>query len=136
MKEILTELPFGPAPDFKIDVNTKFRASLDRASSLYRNARSDALKLIYLQKDFARARSVEMQADLEEVAASCGHFSFSLQEFAEQLKEFLDLLDELQLEVEERPTGKTWYWLKFWRSSDSDNNGNAGISPPGKLSTN
>jgi hypothetical protein len=34
-----------------------------------------------------------------------GHFSFSLLEFGEQLREMLSILDELQLEVEERPNG-------------------------------
>lgn len=120
LKEILAELPYGPAPDFKVIINSKFRISLDRALGLYRNARNEALKTIYWHKDLAKAKSVEVEADLEEVAASCGHFSFSLQEFSEQLKEFLDILDELQLEVDERPNGRTWNWIKLWRRSKDD----------------
>lgn len=60
-------------------------------------------------------RDPEALADLEEVSASCGHFSFSLLEFSEQLREVLAVLDELQLEAEERPKGRSWNWLKFWR---------------------
>lgn len=116
MKEILDELPYGPGPDFKINVNPKFRGSLTQAISLYSNSRKEALKDVYDKKDIDLERSPETQADFEEVAASCGHFSFSLLEFAEQLKEYLDILDELQLEVEELPTGRSWEWLKFWRS--------------------
>jgi hypothetical protein len=46
------------------------------------------LKTIYRQKEIFKIKSVEIEADLEEVAASCGHFSFSLLEFGEQLKEY------------------------------------------------
>lgn len=56
-----------------------------------------------------------MQADFEEVAASCGYFSFSLLDFANEMREYLEILDDLKLEVEERPDGKTWSWLKVWR---------------------
>ncbi|QVM07464.1 hypothetical protein D8B26_002164 [Coccidioides posadasii str. Silveira] len=121
LREILGELPYGPAPDFKIAINNKFRISLDRALDLYRTSRNDALNAIYMQKDFIRVKSAEVEADLEEVAASCGHFSFSLQEFAEELKDFLDILDELQLEVEERPGGRSWTWLMPWRSRPKTN---------------
>ncbi|EEH38076.2 actin-interacting protein [Paracoccidioides lutzii Pb01] len=118
--EILRELPYGPGPEYKVAVNCKFRISLDRALDLYRNARNDALNLVYLQKDSVKTKSVEMEADLEEVAASCGHFSFSLQAFTEQLKEILEILDELHLETEERPNGRSWGWLKFWRPTPPD----------------
>ena len=123
LSEILRDLPYGPAPDFQIAVNSKFRTSLDRALELYRNSRKGALNLIYLQKDFIKIRTLEIEADLEQVAASCGHFSFSLQEFGEQLKDFLQILDELQLETEERPNGRSWSWLKTWRSNRPDNRG-------------
>ncbi|PGH19061.1 hypothetical protein AJ79_00095 [Helicocarpus griseus UAMH5409] len=115
--EILGELPYGPGPDYKVSVNSKFRTSLDRALSLYHTARNDALNMVYWRSDFIRTKSVETEADLEEVAASCGHFSFSLQAFAEQLRDILEVLDELQLEAEERPNGRTWGWLRFWRST-------------------
>lgn len=117
MKEILDELPYGPAPTFKINVNPKFRGSLGHAIELYSNARKEALKFLYNQKEIDVDRAQETEADFEEVAASCGHFSFSLLEFAEQLKEYLVVLDELQLEIEELPRGRTWGWLKFWRST-------------------
>ncbi|EEP76085.1 conserved hypothetical protein [Uncinocarpus reesii 1704] len=129
LREILGELPYGPAPAFKIAINNKFRISLDRALGLYRTSRNDALNIIYMRKDFIKVRSAEVQADLEEVAASCGHFSFSLQEFAEELKDFLDILDELQLETEERPGGRSWAWLNPW-SSHRRINGDDSISNP------
>ncbi|KAF7513198.1 hypothetical protein GJ744_010594 [Endocarpon pusillum] len=115
VKEILDEQPFRQGATHEVTVSPKFRTSLDRAIELYTGARREALKAVYDQKDMNRDRPVEVEADWEEVAASCGHFSFSLLEVAEQVKEYLLILDELQLEVEERPAGRTWSWLKFWR---------------------
>lgn len=119
LKEILDELPYTAAPTFKINVNPKFRTSLDRAITLYKESRKEAIKLVYTEKIGDRERPMEVEADYEEVAASCGHFSYSLLEVAEQVKEYLDILDELQLEVTERPNGRTWNWLKFWRQAPS-----------------
>ncbi len=115
LKEILDEQPFHQGLKHEVTVNPKFRSSLDSAIDLYTEARQEALKAVYDQKDMHRNRPIEIEADWEEVAASCGHFSFSLLEVAEQVKEYLSILDELQLEVEERPAGRTWSWLKFWR---------------------
>ncbi|KAL4901942.1 hypothetical protein BDW74DRAFT_169895 [Aspergillus multicolor] len=117
--EIFREIPFGPAPQYKVSIDSRFSTSLDRALELYKVSREEALKTIYRQKDIFKVRTLEIEADLEEVAASCGHFSFSLLEFGEQLKELLSILDELQLESEERPLGRSWTWLKFWRKRDS-----------------
>lgn len=82
---------------------------------MYKTARSEALASIYRQRDSTQITSAAVEADFEEVSASCGHFSFSLMEVGEQLKDLLAILDELQLESEERPTGRSWNWLKFWR---------------------
>ena len=113
-------------------VDTKFRISLNRALDLYRSSREEALKSIYSRKEFIQAKSTEIKADFEEVAASCGHFSFSLQDFAEQLKEFIGILDRLHLETEELPAGRSWCWLRFWRPSNSDTEDDMGISSDGE----
>ncbi|KAL3457723.1 transcriptional regulator of RNA polII, SAGA, subunit-domain-containing protein [Aspergillus heterothallicus] len=118
--EIFIEIPFSPAPLYKVSIDSRFRTSLDRALELYRESREEALKTIYRQREILKIKDLEFQADLEEVAASCGHFSFSLLEFGEQLKELLAILDELQLESEERPHGRSWNWLKFWRKGESE----------------
>jgi hypothetical protein len=115
LKEIFKEIPFTSAPDYKVSVNSRFHVSLDRALELYQESREKALKVIYRQKELLQIQTPEVEADLEEVSASCGHFSFSLLEFGEQLKDLLGILDELQLEAEERPNGRSWSWLKVWR---------------------
>ncbi|KAJ6029642.1 uncharacterized protein N7446_011007 [Penicillium canescens] len=115
LKEIFKEIPFGPAPNYKVSVNGRLRISLDRALELYKDSRQKTLASLYQQKETMNMKSHEAEADLEEVSASCGHFSFSLLEFGEQLQEMLAILDELQLEVEERPHGRSWSWLKIWQ---------------------
>ncbi|KGO71587.1 Brefeldin A-sensitivity protein 4 [Penicillium italicum] len=117
LKEIFKEIPFGPAPNYKVSVNGRLRITLDRALDLYKESREKTLTALYQQKETMKLKTREAEADLEEVTASCGHFSFSLLEFGEQLQEMLSILDELQLEVEERPHGRTWSWLKVWQWS-------------------
>ena len=113
----MDELPYGPGPEYCIAPNTQLRASLVEAIALYAKSREEALKLLYKNKDLNQARPVEVEADYEEVAASCGHFSFSLQYFANEMKAYLDILDHLKCEIDERPGGRTWGWLKVWRSN-------------------
>ncbi len=113
MKKVLDELPY--APDGSIAVNAHFRTSLDDAIELYTSSREEALNQLYKTKELTKQRPVEMEADFEEVGASCGYFSFSLLDFATEMRTYLEILDDLKLEVEERPDGKTWNWLKVWR---------------------
>ncbi|KIW75357.1 hypothetical protein Z517_10098 [Fonsecaea pedrosoi CBS 271.37] len=116
LKEILDDCPFDASKRYIVSTNPKFKMSLDRALGLYKQSRQDAILAVYSQKDMFRSRPMPVQADWEDAAACCGHFSFSLVEVAESVKEYLNILDELQLEVDEHPSGKTWNWLKFWRS--------------------
>ncbi|KAK5942205.1 hypothetical protein PMZ80_006160 [Knufia obscura] len=119
LKEILDDLPFDPDNDYSVAVNPRFELSLERALSLYRENRKEALKAVYDKKDMDRNRPIEVEADWEEAAACCGHFSFSLLEVAEQIKHFLHCLDDLQIEVEDPSGSRSWSWLKFWRRGES-----------------
>lgn len=58
-------------------------------------------------------RQDEILADIEEVSACCGHFSFSLLDFAEDVLNYLDILQELKTEME-KPRS-SWNWLIFWQ---------------------
>jgi len=120
LKEIFREIPFGPAPDYNVSVNSRLRTSLARALELYRESREKTLKSLYQQTAAMKFKNQEAEADLEEVSASCGHFSFSLLEFGEQLHELLGILDELQLEAEERPGGRSYSWMKFWQAKQTE----------------
>lgn len=117
LKEILDDCPFDSSYGYDVATNPKFKSSLDRALELYQDSRQQALFAVYGQKDIDRSRPIPVQADWEDAAACCGHFSYSLVEVAESVKEYMVILDELQLEVDEHPAGKTWNWLKFWHKS-------------------
>ena len=84
---------------------------------LYSNARAEALKELYKSKELDKDRPENIEADFEEVAASCGHFSFSLQDFANEMQTYLSILEALK-EVTEKQ-GRSWNWLKFWKKSKS-----------------
>lgn len=116
LKQILDELPYSKGPDHQIAINTHFRSSLSEAIKLYNNAREKALSLLYGTKDLNTERPLEVEADFEEVAASCGHFSFSLQDFAHEMQAYLEILDDMKKEIEERPNGRSWNWLKIWHN--------------------
>ncbi|KAK4452327.1 Fusaric acid resistance protein-like-domain-containing protein [Podospora aff. communis PSN243] len=113
LSEVLREPPFGSAPEYKITVNEHFRQSLTDALSLFNIARANALEELYKNLELGRARTERIQADFEEVAAACGHFSFSLQSFGEEMQKYLDVLDDLKHANEHR--SRSWNWLKWWK---------------------
>ncbi|KAK0638721.1 Fusaric acid resistance protein-like-domain-containing protein [Cercophora newfieldiana] len=113
LSEVLREPPFGSAPEYKITVNDHFRQSLTDALSLFNAARANALEDLYKNLEFGRARTERIQADFEEVAAACGHFSFSLQSFGEEMQKYLDVLDDLKHASEHKT--RSWNWMKWWK---------------------
>ncbi|KNG50613.1 60s ribosomal protein l19 [Stemphylium lycopersici] len=116
LREVLSELPFGPGPEYNMAINEHFRHSLVDAKALFSNARQEALSTVYKNKIPTRTSSAEVAADFEEVAASCGYFSSSLIDFAEDMVGFLDILEELKANVNRYPRRRTYNWLKFWQN--------------------
>ncbi|KAF7563064.1 hypothetical protein G7046_g1093 [Stylonectria norvegica] len=113
LSEILREPAFGEDPNDDITVNEQLRDSLKEALELYNTARSSSLQELYRIIEMGRARSEKIQADIEEVAAACGHFSFSLQAVAEETDAYLDVLEDLKYTT---GTGsRSWRWLKIWK---------------------
>ena len=139
LTEILDDLPYGTAPKFEIAINPKFRTSLIDAIDLYSEARKKALRHLYRGKALSMNRPQGLEADFEEVAASCGYFSFSLLDFAEEMKTYLDILDELKDEIEKPwKQRRSWRWLKVWNNfiskkhEDDDPESNTLISHNGE----
>ncbi|KAJ6286916.1 hypothetical protein J3E71DRAFT_207907 [Bipolaris maydis] len=116
LREVLSELPFGPGPEYNMAINEHFRHSLVDAKALFADARREALSGIYTNKIPTRTSSAAVAADFEEVAASCGYFSSSLIDFAEDMVGFLDILEELKANVNRYPRQRTYNWLKFWKT--------------------
>lgn len=113
LSEILREPPFVPANGgFEILVNPNFKTSLTEARGLFDNARAAALEELYDSIELERSRSEAVQADIEEVAAACSHFSYSLQSVAEEIETYLDALDDYKFVVDLNV--RSWRWLRFW----------------------
>jgi hypothetical protein len=130
LRDVLDELPFGPGPEYEMAINEHFRHSLIDATALFLSARKEALATVYQSKIPTKTGSLEVAADFEEVAASCGYFSSSLQDFAEDMVTFLDVLEQLKENSKRYPRKRSWTWLKFWRRwswlRSSDPNDDAG----------
>ncbi|KAL8710815.1 MAG: hypothetical protein Q9220_004618 [cf. Caloplaca sp. 1 TL-2023] len=124
ISEILDDLPFSSGPEYQVTVNTRYKSSLKAAVELYSQSRQSGLVKIYNTSHVNKEWSLDVEADFEEIAASCGAFSYALQDFAGEMITYLDILDDLKLEIEERPNGKTWNWLKFWRKPQHSASGN------------
>ncbi|KAI1434178.1 ribosomal protein L19 [Xylaria sp. CBS 124048] len=112
MSGMLKQPPFG-VPGSPIDLNDQFKHSLGEAVSLFNQSRANALERLYQTIEGARSTSESIQADFEEVAAACGHFSFSLLSFADEMQKYLDALEELKYITEQNK--RTWNWLKIWK---------------------
>ncbi|OAQ96121.1 hypothetical protein LLEC1_03381 [Akanthomyces lecanii] len=113
LSEILREPPFGKDIRNDVVVSDQLRDSLRDALNLYNSARGRALQEVYKSMELGRARSEAIRADIEEVAAACGHFSFSLLAVAEAMDSYLDVLEDLKHSTE--TLDRSWNWLKFWR---------------------
>jgi hypothetical protein len=92
-----------------------FNSSLDSAKGLFISARRDALDAVYGHRMWARKRTPDVDASYEEVAASCGHFSSSLQDLAEDMIQYLETLQELKEATHGRHVARSWTWLRFWK---------------------
>ncbi|KAF3939323.1 hypothetical protein ABW19_dt0202948 [Dactylella cylindrospora] len=114
LKLMLDELPFEDGTNYIVNVNPHFRASLRDALAMYTQKRKDALDQLYNSQDVSGRKSAELAADQEEVAASCGHFAYSLEDFGKELFDLLEILDLLEA-AQESPPPKSWNWLKPWR---------------------
>lgn len=131
-KQTLRQMPFSE--DQKVNVHSQQFVNLDRALTLYDEAREAALKDMYSHHIFSSRRNVDELADQEEVAASVDYFSFSLQEFVSETQELMYSLKELEVYQATSQT-LSWSFLKFWTrfsfpklSSQS--------SPPAKFESN
>ncbi|CAM1500669.1 Fc.00g098310.m01.CDS01 [Cosmosporella sp. VM-42] len=113
LSETLREPAFGKNTNEDITVNEQLRESLRDALRLYNGARGNSLQELYRIIEMGRTRSEKIQADIEEVAAACGHFSFSLQAVAQETDAYLDVLEDLKYTTE--AGSRSWKWLKFWK---------------------
>ncbi|ODA83546.1 hypothetical protein RJ55_02060 [Drechmeria coniospora] len=113
LSQMLGQPPFGDGPTYEVRVNESFRPQLADALSMFNAARAEALEELYQLIESSRFRSDKTQAEFEEIAAACGHFSFSLQSLGEEMQKYLDILDDLKHRSLHRQ--RSWRWLLWWR---------------------
>lgn len=95
--------------------NDHFSHGLSDALSSFNVARSKALQELYEHPTLKDASSPNLQAELEQIAAACGHFTFSLQSLSEEVTKYLDLIDDLK--YAEQHGKRSWRWLWWWTKS-------------------
>lgn len=117
LSQVLCESPFGDAPSYEVTINDDFQHQLADSLAVFNTARAEALEELYQLIELGRSRSDKTQAEFEEVAAACGHFSFSLQSLGEEMRKYLDMLDDLKYVGEH--SNRSWRWLLWWRKSSS-----------------
>lgn len=118
---ILHEPQFGQPPSYEINVDEDLRRNLMDSLSTFDTARSDALQGLYDRIEQMASSHESTRANLEEVAAACGHFTFSLQSFGEDVLQYLDVLDELEYVIIRK--SRSWRWLLWWKTgAEEDRN--------------
>ncbi|TWU71221.1 hypothetical protein ED733_000783 [Metarhizium rileyi] len=117
---VLHEHVFGGPPLYDIHINEGFRSSLTASLTTFVDSRVDALQHVY--DLVARQNSPHRNSHsigLEEMAAACGHFSFSLQSFGEEMQKYLDMLEDLRYVSDH--SNRSWRWLVWWTSEPHRN---------------
>lgn len=106
----LREPHFEQSSELNGSENNHFTHSLSDALSTFNIARSKALQEMY-EHSTLRDASASLQAELEQVAAACNHFTYSLQSLSEETQRYLDLIDDMK--YVEKHGKRSWFWL--WR---------------------
>ncbi|KAG7884172.1 hypothetical protein KL938_002044 [Ogataea parapolymorpha] len=115
VRQILSGVPFNSENEIEPAVE-QYSKSLSLAKDLYSENQLKALKKLYEQDLFKTETDFDSKVDQEEVAASCGNFSFLLLEFSSELFEYLRILKELNAVSTHNDT-KSFEFLKFWKRS-------------------
>ncbi|KHN94094.1 60S ribosomal protein L19 [Metarhizium album ARSEF 1941] len=112
---VLREPVFGGPPEHEIHINESFRSALTASLATFTESRADALQCVY---DLVAQNSDSYRSSnniaLEEMAAACGHFSFSLQSFGEEIQKYMDMIEDLR--YVKHHSKRSWMWLLWWRA--------------------
>lgn len=95
-----------------------FTHALSASLGSFNIARAKGLQEMYEHSTLRDSKSPSLQAELEQVAAACGHFTYSLQSVAEEVQKYLDLIDNMKYTEEHGKRGWSWLWRGFKRSKN------------------
>ncbi|KAF7552990.1 hypothetical protein G7Z17_g3949 [Cylindrodendrum hubeiense] len=114
---IMHEPQFGRPPSYEVNIDEDLRRNLMDSLSTFNVARSDALQGLYDRIEQMNSSHESGRASSEEIAAACGHFTFSLQAFGEDVMQYLDVLDDLEHVILHKR--RSWRWLLWWKNENA-----------------
>lgn len=108
---VLSYLPFRDT-DHSVNLDPKYIPTISTATDVYSKQREKAIETIYndLGTDDL---SADAQADQEGSAASCGNFSYLLEELGNELIAFMKTVDRYERELA-LPSPRTYSWINVW----------------------
>lgn len=99
---------------FKTGPKSDYLPVTIRATESYSDAREKAIADLYKKTAVSReSREFQAAASEEAATASCGNFSYLLEEFGNELTNFLRILDQYKEVSLNSP--RSFEWLKFWK---------------------
>lgn len=113
IKLILAEIPFEDI-HYTVSLKPSYLTAVVAATEQYGNAREKALEELYRRETFKRDRDFQSAANEEGVAASCGNFSYLLEEFGNELIQFMRIAERYD-SVTMLPPQRSYGWLRFWK---------------------
>lgn len=123
VEHIMSELPFSKIEPYSIPqhYNRHFLELKDALAS-YSKKREESLHLIYKQDNFVWDTDFESIANKEAEAASCGNFSYILEEIGNELIDFMRQLDDYQQASSREKYRRSFNWVGniFSKSSRSN----------------
>jgi hypothetical protein len=112
MKEILNDNLYDEKYIIK-NIVRQYSKSLSIAKGLFEKYQKRAIDNLYKQDIVVQSWGQDDKINQEEVAATCGNFSFSITQISTELEIFLSIMNSL-LEYNEDPT-KSINFLKIWK---------------------
>ncbi|CAN6673243.1 hypothetical protein TRVA0_048S00474 [Trichomonascus vanleenenianus] len=119
LRDILSNVPFSPFPALQFADNRRLKDDLVYATMDYSRSRQDALSTVYGQSNFRNTRDINVAADEEGVAASCGNFSYVLEAYGKELRDYIEILEDYE-NLQLRNLSRTYEWLKFWEKKEPE----------------
>lgn len=114
LKVILDGIPIENTNLGFVPSMSKYLQETVEAVDTYSTAREKALADLYQQQNFRKNRDFHLAANEEGAAASCGNFSYLLEEFGNELVTFLSILDQYNEISHDVSSPRSYNWLKFW----------------------
>ncbi|KAH7161043.1 Fusaric acid resistance protein-like-domain-containing protein [Dactylonectria macrodidyma] len=115
---ILHEPQFGQPPSYEVNIDEDLRRNLMGSLNTFNAVRSEALQGLYDRIEHMNSGPESIRASSEELAAACGHFTFSLQAFGEDVMQYLDVLDDLEYAILHKSC--SWRWLLWWKDGNAE----------------